>query len=396
MNRGRASVDFIMDQNTRSTSDNSTNNKASNINAGNNINLTSLQDINIAASNLNAVNNITAMSSEGNINITSQSNTQKTSEVTQDIENILSAGIGNAYVDAAYAVDDTVKAMEEVKAAKGELSHMKNLKSQGRATSQAVDDAKANLAMAILNYELALLQQAKAAANAAGAAASSFGTGFYADLRLDTSTTKATTNTSSVTNTASNLFSNNGSITLIANATNPANYDDEDNLSGGGGNITQKGSNLTASNGDVNYLADNNVNIIASKDSFNSSYDMEQETVSVTLASSNAASMAVDNVSGSFGKQSADQKTNSITYNNSQTNAKNINIISNNDTDIIGANLLASNDLTIDVGNNLNVESLQNEYHSKGSSKGFNLGGSSGGSVSFGVNYGKNSASNSC
>lgn len=45
-----------------------------------------------------------------------------------------------------------------------------------------------------------------------------------------------------------------------------------------------------------------------------------------------------------------------------------------NDVTAKGVNILASNDLIINAGNDLIIESKQNEYHAKGSSKGLNIG----------------------
>ena len=58
----------------------------------------------------------------------------------------------------------------------------------------------------------------------------------------------------------------------------------------------------------------------------------------------------------------------STTYNNSNINFKNLKLTSKEDTNIKGATIQASNKLDVDVGGNLNVESMQNKNSSSSSS----------------------------
>ncbi|MDA0902077.1 MAG: hemagglutinin repeat-containing protein [Proteobacteria bacterium] len=363
--RGRASMNFNMDQSQETNSSSSVTNKSSNILSNGNINLTSNQDTTISASNIAAEGSIAIESTGGDIVITSNTNSQTTQQISEDIERTISVGVGNSYIDAAYAVDDAVKAAEALKEAKDDLSHMKNLRDQGRATDEAVKDAEANLALALLNYELTILQTARAAANAASTTPAA---GFYADMRMDMTNSSTTTNTNSITNTASTLSSG-ADISLTADS-----------------GITQRGSHLDAG-GDINYESET-LDIVASRDSYNSSTSFETETTSVTLASTAPTSMVIDNVGGSFSQSSGDQSTRSTNYNNSTSTAGGAINIVNKETNIEGANLLAL-DVNI-VTDELKVESLQNELHAKGGSNGFNFGAGSNGSASVGFSHSSN------
>ncbi len=376
IDRGRASVGVNADIDKETNSTTKSTVKSSNI-AANNININSSSDVTVQASNIVANNNVDVTSTNGDVNLVSATNTTKNTQVKEDIDATLSVGIGNAYVDTAYAVDDAVKAGEAVKAAKDELSHMKNLKNQGRATDEAVKDSEINLALAVTNFSIATKLAAASVKKAAGAASTSLGTGFYGDVRMDMSNTKSTSNEVIVENIASLIIAGNN---VDLTSTNK--------------DINQKGSHITSTNGDVTYTAGNDVNIEASKDTYNYKFGSETVNSSITLASTNPVAMVVDNLAGSLGYQKSDQSINSITYNNSTTTANNININSGNDTAVKGANLLASNDLTVNVGNDLIVESKQNEYHAKGSSKGLNVGMGSNkntntGNYSFGFNSSK-------
>ncbi|MFC1659185.1 hemagglutinin repeat-containing protein [Pseudomonadota bacterium] len=384
-NRGRVSIDLNAEITEQENQSNSLTAKSSNINTGGNLNITSQDDITVAGSNITSEQqiNLTTTGANSDINITSAQNNQTTQEIYKDIQATVSVGVGNAYVDAGYAVDDTVKAAEAVKDAKSDLDRMKDLRDEGRATDEAVRDAEINLAMAVANFGLAELQAAAAMANTAGTCPTSLCTGFYGDTRLDVSTTASRTDTQAISNTSSNLLAANN-VTFTTN-------DD----------MTQSGSNVTSTEGNINYNIGDDLTIEASKDTYNSQFGTDTTNASMVLGSSNLASIAVDSISGSLGYSQADQKTSSKTYNNSTTTAENgtININTGDDATVSGADLLAEN-VVMDIGGDLTVESRQNELHSKGSSSGLNIGmsggtGTNGGNAgvnsgSFGLNYSEN------
>ncbi len=70
-----------------------------------------------------------------------------------------------------------------------------------------------------------------------------------------------------------------------------------------------------------------------------------------------------------YGKSNSSSDT--IINNNSQLLANNMNINVSNDANFVGANVRANDTLNLNVGNNLNIESLRDEYSSN--SKGFNV-----------------------
>ncbi len=76
----------------------------------------------------------------------------------------MSAGIGNAFVDTAYAQYDLIEALRALADAKNELNHMETLQNNNQASSEAVEDARINLQIAVLNVTLAEMKLAASAA----------------------------------------------------------------------------------------------------------------------------------------------------------------------------------------------------------------------------------------
>ena len=66
-----------------------------------------------------------------------------------------------------------------------------------------------------------------------------------------------------------------------------------------------------------------------------------------------------------LGGGNVSNKVKSTTYNNVDIIANNINIKTGNNTDIKGANITAKDSIDMDIGNNLNIESLQDTYYAK-------------------------------
>ena len=189
---------------------------------------------------------------DGNIILTSADNSQSTDSKHEETTVTIGVKVGNSFVDAGYAVDAVVKAGEEVKHAKDELSRMKKLRDEGKASDNAVKDAEVNLAMATANLANSTLGMA----TAMGSAAASTPTGgFYGSAFTNYDTTTTTSNEQSTWQTHGNLISNSGNINF--NTTN---------------DMTQEGTNLYASNdngtGTINYNIGNDLTIQASKDTY--------------------------------------------------------------------------------------------------------------------------------
>ena len=400
--RGRASANANSKVEESTSSTTTSNQKSSTLNALGNISITSKKDLNILSSNLTADSGaISLTSSEGNVNILALSNTTSTTSETKIGTQTLSAGVGNNFVDTAYAEKDALDAMKAVADAKKNLNHMKTLKANGQAEESAVEDAKINLGIATANLALAEL---KLAASAAKSASSTATLGFYADLQLTIAGSKTNTNVTSSTAVASNINSS-GNI-VIKSGLNLLN-NDVDLLARTAGNTTITGSNIVSTSGDIDITSKNNTIINASKDNYNSSTKSKSWSESITLASSTAGAKQLDaaiqsaQLALNLAMSKAKGDTSSTTYNNSNLTAENGSININSlgttssgtqvagNTTISGANLLASN-LTINSQGDLTIESLQNSYSNKSKSFGMNLGlsgGLGGGSVSAGINY---------
>jgi filamentous hemagglutinin len=279
------------------------------------------------------------MNAEGDISVEGQNilmmsaQNKKTSDTSHE-DTILTTGIkiGNAYVDAGIAADAMVKAGEAVRKATGEVSRMEDLYKQGKASKEALEDAKINLTMATANLANATIGVTPSVAGGATTAGSSFGTGLYASLFTNYETNK------------SNLIREN-------------NYTTQGNLVSGGNitfksanDMTQEGTNVCA-NQTLTYDVANDLTIMASKDTF--SQENKSEHISGGVSIGNSA------VQVSAGHSQSYDRMRSTRYNNSQVTANDIIMSVGNNALIRGANVHAQNAQSVSVGNNLTVESLQ-------------------------------------
>jgi len=383
-NRGRVSLDAETSVYEKDTKTTNTTQLSSNLTSGNSININTKDDINILSSNLNSNNEINLNSSDGNTNIGANKNTQQSETEIREGTMTLSAGVGHVAVDAAYAVDDIVKAAENLKDAVDNLKEMKKLQKQGKATKDAVDDAETNLAIAHLNVTLAGLKALSAAEKVNTTAVA---LGFYADLQLTRTGDKTNMTSNASQEVASSLLSQNNininsGSSLISTASNDV------------GNTNIKG-NIQSTDSDINITSFNDTNIEALKSDSSSSSKSEGFTQTVTLGASYGKSVTDELIyalSAQISKRSGSSDSSNTTYTNTNIAANNgaININStNNDTNIIGANL-AANSVVINSGNDLNVASLQNTSKSKSKSKSVGAGG---GSNSVSLSYNSNRSS---
>ncbi|RBQ30344.1 hypothetical protein CRU92_12715, partial [Arcobacter sp. FW59] len=114
------------------------------------------------------------------------------------------------------------------------------------------------------------------------------------------------------------------------------------------------------------YINTNNLNVKASQDNYTSKNDSKSinGSVSFTMYGGGGGTAGLG-----FGK--SDSSNESILNNNSQLSGNNVNINVTNDANFVGANVRANDTLNLNVGNNLVLESLRDEYSSN--SKGFNV-----------------------
>jgi filamentous hemagglutinin len=375
-----ASYDKELDENTTITKTANVNN----IQSSNNINIQSSNNITSQGTQLYSNNNINLTAGytdqegnkhEGNIYLTSASNSQETKDKHEETTVTMGVKVGNAYEDVYYAGDAVTKAGEQVHHAEQELDKMKELEKQGKASKEAVKDAELNLAMATANLANATIAFASSVTGATSAAATSFGTGFYASAYVNYDTNQSTSNSQSNWQTQSNILSDTGNISFNTN-----------------NNMIQEGTNIYATNGTLSYNIENDLTIKASKDTYMSDSKSEHFNTGVSVGN-NAVQV-------SLGGGEASSKVRQTTYNNSDILANNIEINTGNDTTIQGANIEAIKQTYIDpntgeeittggnlianIGNNLLIESLQDTYYSKSNSWDANIG--------IGVGTGKGSS----
>ena len=133
--------------------------------------------------------------------------------------------------------------------------------------------------------------------------------------------------------------------------------------------MTQEGTNLYATNkdgtGTINYNIGNDLTIEASKDTYLYTEKTSTKHAGISIGtkidnniSPNGLTSAID-----IGGGNVSNKIKSTTYNNVDIIANDINIKTSNDTNIKGANITAKDSIDMDIGNNLNIESLQDTYY---------------------------------
>ncbi|NOI81671.1 filamentous hemagglutinin N-terminal domain-containing protein [Vibrio tubiashii] len=208
-----------------------------------------------------------------------------------------------------------------------------------------------------------LYQQTAALATSASSCA--YCLGFNAGIQLDIDASKTSTSTQGTTSIASNLSGQN--ILIKAG-----------NAEGSQANI--QGSRLAAK--DKLELSADEVNITASKNTEQNKTDNKSGSVSASMTVFGATTGI--NLNASYDRNQS--TSSSITHNNSQLNADNITITSTQDTNIKGATVAANESLTVDVGGDLNVASVQDRHSS--SHKGMGISG--GISLTGGQTAGKN------
>lgn len=203
-----------------------------------------------------------------------------------------------------------------------------------------------------------LVQQTAAAAQSSGTY------GFNAGLHLDIEASQTESSSQTTTSVGSALSGQNIKISAGNNTGNQLNI---------------QGSELTAN--DTLSLAANEVNITASQDTHSSKSETQSGKIGASMTVYGASSGI--NLNASVNRNQSTSA--STTHNNSQLSADNIRITSAQDTNIKGATVNAGESLTLDVGGDLNIASVQDRYSSSHKGQGISGGISmSGGGVSDG------------
>ncbi len=138
---------------------------------------------------------------------------------------------------------------------------------------------------------------------------------------------------------------------------------------------TIQGSNLNAE--DTINISANNTDILISQDNFEQSDDTQTQTLNLSIGTAGFS------MSGSV--DSSKSNTDATTITNSKLIANNININTQETTDIKGANLNAADTLNIDT-KNLNIASVQDTRKTRSHSVGISGGYGGGGPSSAGAN----------
>ncbi|WP_337911295.1 hemagglutinin repeat-containing protein [Vibrio cholerae] len=188
-----------------------------------------------------------------------------------------------------------------------------------------------------------LVQQTAAAAQSSGTY------GFNAGLYLDIEASQTDSSTLTTTSVGSTLSGQKIKISAGNNTGNQLNI---------------QGSELAAN--DTLSLAANEVNITASQDTHSSKSETQSGKVGASMTVYGASSGI--NLNASFDRSQS--TSSSKTQNNSQLSADNISITSAQDTNIKGATVNAKESLTLDVGGDLNVASVQDRHSSSNKGQG--------------------------
>jgi filamentous hemagglutinin len=185
--------------------------------------------------------------------------------------------------------------------------------------------------------------------------------GFNAGVQIDLEASKTETDTHSEVSRGSVLAGNNINI-----------------QTGNNGDVTQTATHITGSHLQASEditIATGELTVEASRDE--NSFNTKNEQASIRIAQTVYGTVAGGpTVSASYSRSKA--KSGDTTYNNSTLNADNITLSSTGDTTIKGANIKAEDTLTLNVGEDLIVQSKQNRYNANnksfGVSAGFSLG----------------------
>jgi hypothetical protein len=326
----------------------STTQQASNITVGKNLVINSQGDTNVIASNI-AVTGDATIKTGGDFNLSDAQDTKKTNTENSKLEVEVGGKVGNAYVDVGYAAKALADAVKALGDAKNKLAKMQSLKEQGRASDKAVKLAYTQVALATANVANATTSLTLATAGAATAASSSYGSGMYGAVYMDTTAHTDFTKTDSSQSVGSTLITG-GNIGI-----NTAN------------NFNMTGSLLASNNGDVSINA-KEANITAGESTYQTDFGSKTVTASVSYGN-NAVGM-------SAGYNQADNYTLSNTHTNSQIVAENgtFSLTTSGDTNIKGGNVTADK-VALNVGGDLNLETIQDTYEQQGSSFGISVAG---------------------
>ncbi|WP_219349856.1 hemagglutinin repeat-containing protein [Helicobacter sp. 13S00482-2] len=311
--------------------------------SGNNLSIISHnKDIFIKGSNLSSGENL-SLNAKGNVNIVNADNSDKQTDSSIEGELQVLVHVGNTYLDAINATTALNQSKDKLLKAQDNLKEIQQLYKEHKASKEALDDAKANVAFMGINVANSALNLSTSIASAANGASSSYGTGFYASINTTLKGSKDWNETSSTSVVSSNLLSHKN-ISIHA-----------------GDSISQVGSNAYSTNGNISYNATKDISISAGINKMQ--HKSTHEVISSTTSFGNnglGESIAGEKAQSSFSSTKALAST-LLAQNGS------ISLNSNQSVSLQGANA-SSKDIVINT-KDFNLISVQDSTSS--TSKGF-------------------------
>ncbi|MDY6451450.1 hemagglutinin repeat-containing protein, partial [Acinetobacter faecalis] len=358
---------FVLEDIENTVKTTETTHKSGNINTEN-LTIQGTEGVDILGQNITASGDTVIDHGRGDLNIGGYEDKTTTEEKTNIKTESTEVGIRNAYVDAALALIGIKDAASALKEAKEDYSQAQRDYAVGKITKEALDDSKANVAMATANVASSQIAAAAAIAAAVAAASSSFGTGFT----IGATGQKVETDIQTLTEVTNWL----GSQLDVNNLT----------VKSEGQDVNIQGSRVNAS-GTTIFDGTKDINVTAGVE--RSKEDSSSKTKSQTVTYSYGASGGSG--SAALGKQTSKSQSESLTHVNSEVT------LNRTEGAIDQLNIKGGTVSIADRGNlqvnGIHVESLQDTTSSNNSSKGGSIGagfGSSGlSNVTGGYNQGK-------
>lgn len=307
------------------------------------------------------------------VTIASKEQVKKEHRETEETTIQTSISVGNSYVDAAFAIKALHEARLALEDAKKALDAAKN---DPRITDYS--DYELNIALATANVVSAGIAVSTAIASAT---ASSYTYGFNASITTSEDTKKSSHDTLSITHLPSSVLIKQGDAAVFSQE-----------------NVMIKGSDIIASEGGIKVEAENDITLLASKESHSAEGKEKSHGMSITASysggNSGSGSGSVRFGSGSYYTELTEHR-----YANVAANEGVVSLDADEKIALSGAQVKAK-EIAIQA-QDLTLESLQNtyEHHSEhsnislGAGGTFGSGGASVTSVSAGYGQQKQDAS---
>lgn len=345
---------------TQSTTTTTTTNKAGTIRTKN-LKIQGAEGIDILGQNIKATGQTVFDHGRGALVLDGYENTKITENKTHTETVSAEVGVRNTFVDAGFAAVAVKDAAEKVKQTKDQHSQAERDFESGKISKQALDDSKANVAMAVANLASAQIAVGAAAAAAAATVATY---GFTIGANGERIETTTTSNNTQGQWQGSNLDLNN--VTFKSE----------------GQDVNIRGSRLNVS-GKTTYDGTKDVNVFAGVENSRQESNSQTNNQSVSYNSGGGGSISI-------GKQNSESKSESQSHINSQVNL-NETTGSVNKLNIQGGEVSIADRGDLKV-NEIHLESLQDTATSQSRSRGGSIGASTSGSISASYNQGKDNS----